>query len=141
MVSRSYFLRHAGCLFSGSQEPPLHLEQLHNLPIRLFSLPLLHCRCYYLRLLHCPPRLLPDQGSLLGQENVTLLLHIRLPLAWIHSLYLWYSHQHCRVRWRYREACAPGCQVHLQYQLLRWIHRRVSDILGPVQDFSNSWLQ
>lgn len=141
MVSRSHCRRQAGYLYSRSQEPPLHLEQLHNLSVRLFSLPFLHCRRYHLRLLYCPPRLLPDQGSLLSQENVTLLLYFRLPLARIHSLYLRYSHQHCRFRWRHREACAPGCQVHLQYQLLRRLHCRVSDVLGLVQGFSDPGLQ
>ena len=141
MVSCYHCHRQAGRLYSRSQEPPLHLEQLHNLPIRLFSLPLLDCRRYHLRLLHCPPRLLPGQGSLLSQENVTLLFHFRLPLARIHSLYLRYSHQYCRIRWRYWEACAPGCQIHLQYQLLRRLPCRVPDILGLVQDLSNSSLQ
>ena len=141
MVSRSHCHRQAGCLYSRSQEPPLHFEQLHNLPVRLFRLPLLHCRRYHLRLLHCPPRLLPGQGSLLSQENITLLLCFRLPLARIHSLYLRYSHQHCRIRWRHWEACTPGCQIHLQYQLLRWLHCRFPDILGLMQDFSNSSLQ
>ena len=141
MVSRSHCHRQADYLLYRSQEPPLQLQQFHNLPIRLFGLPLLHCRRYHLRLLYCPPRLLRDQGPLLSQENVTLLLHFRLPLARIHSLYLRYSHQYCRLCWRHWEACAPGCQIHLQYQLLRRLHRRVPDILGLVQGFSHSGLQ
>ena len=141
MVSRSYRYRQAGHLYKYQQEPALHLQQLHNLPIRLFCLPLLHCRRYHLRLLHRPPRLLPDKGPLLSPQNGTLLLHLWLPLARIHSVYLRYPYQHCRIRRRHWEACARRCQIHLQHQLLRRFSSRVPDILGLVQDFSDSGLQ
>lgn len=123
------------------QEPPLYLQQLHNLPIRLLRLPLLDRRRHDLRLLRRPPRLLPDQGPLLRPENRTLLFHLRLPLAWIHSLYLRYPHQYCRICRSHWKACATGCQIHLQYQFLRWFHRRKLDVLGLVQNQPDSGLQ
>ena len=123
------------------QEPPLHLQQLYNLSIRLLRLPFLDCRCHHLRLLHRPSRLLPDQGPLLRPENGTLLLHFWLPLARIHGLYLRYPHQHCRICWRHWEAGASGCPIHLQYQLLCRVHCCGPDILDLVQDQSDPGLQ
>lgn len=79
-------------LTSYLQEPPLDLQQLHDLPIRLLCIPLLHRRRHHLRLLRRPPRLLPDPRSLLRSQDVTLLLHFRLPLARVHSLHLRHPH-------------------------------------------------
>ena len=141
MVTLSHCHIQAHHLHLHQQEPPLYLQQLHDLSICLLRLPLLNRRRHDMRLLRCPPRLLPDKGPLLGPQHGTLLLHLRLPLAWIHSLYLRYPHQHCRIRRSHWKVCATRCQIHLQHQLLRRFHRFEPDILHLVQDFSDSGMQ
>ena len=95
--SSNHFLTHL------IQEPPLHIQQLHNLPIRLLRLPFLHRWRHHLRLLHRPPRLLPNPRPLFRPQGLSLLLRLRLPLARLHRLYLRYTHQYCWLRWRYWE--------------------------------------
>ena len=96
-----------------SQEPSLHIQQLHNLPLRLLRLPLLNRGCHNHRLLPRPPRLLPDPRSLLRPTLLPVLLHLRLPLARLHRLHLRDSDQYRGVCGRDREARAEGCHVYL----------------------------
>jgi len=115
------------------QEPPLHLQQLHNLPIRLLRLPLLHRWRHNLRLLHRPPRLLPNPRPLLRPQILPLLLHLWFSLARLHSLHLRHPHQHSRFRRRNWKTSAQRRAVHLQLEFLRRIHCCIFDVLGVMQ--------
>lgn len=120
------------------QESSIYHKQLHNLSICLFGLPLIYCRRYHLRLLLRPPWLLPDPGSLLSAQDVSILLYFWLPLARLHCIHLWYPHQYRWLRGCYWKTRPQGRNLYLQLELLLRIHCCVWNLLHFMQAVTNS---